>query len=106
MKIFFDENINPALKYVFEPDKVETVKSKKWLGKKNGELLGLVVFNGFDVFITKDRNLKYQQNLNKLEITIVVLISKSNDENELTALLVKAKKLLKSKSRKRIIEIS
>ncbi len=106
MKIFFDENIDPAFKSLFEGDIVETVKSKNWLGKKNGELLGLVVFNGFDVFITKDRNLKYQQNLNKLGITIVVLISKSNDEKDLTALLLKAKKLLKSKSTKRIIEIS
>jgi hypothetical protein len=42
---------------------VRTVKDMDWLGKKNGELLGLAAFNGFDLFITLDKNLKHPTKL-------------------------------------------
>jgi hypothetical protein len=54
-----------------------------WLGVKNGELLRLAG-SEFDAFITPDRNLRYQQNLSKLPISVVVVAAPSN---ELPALL-------------------
>ena len=53
MKILLDENLPRRLKADFGADfEVYTVRDMNWLGKKNGELLGLIVFNGFDIFIT------------------------------------------------------
>ncbi len=54
-----------------------------WSGIKNGKLLALAA-NDFDAFLTVDKNLRYQQNLNALPITVIVLNSLSN---ELSALL-------------------
>ena len=52
MKILLDENIPAKLRLDFgEAYEVKTVRDMKWLGKKNGQLLELAVFNGFDIFI-------------------------------------------------------
>ena len=48
-----------------------------WAGIKNGELLALAV-EEFDVFITVDRNLSFQQNLSQFNIAIIVLQASSN----------------------------
>ena len=44
---------------------------------QNGELIAAAEATGFDVFVTTDRNLKYQQNLSARSITIVVLLTTS-----------------------------
>lgn len=95
MKILLDENIPTKLKLDFGVDhSVETVRDMKWLGKKNGELLGLAAFNGFDIFITLDKNLKNQQNLDKVQIKFVVLIAKDNKHQTLQPFIEKIKIIL------------
>ena len=54
-----------------------TVQEAGWAGKKNGELLSLAS-NAYDVFITVDRNLYFQQNLPNLKMSVIVLITRSN----------------------------
>jgi hypothetical protein len=54
-----------------------TVQEAGWSGKKNGELLDLAETD-FDVLVTVDTNLRYQQNLSGRRIAIVVLRSSSN----------------------------
>lgn len=79
MRILLDENMPAKVNYDFgEGHDVRTVKDMKWLGKKNGELLGLAAFNGFDVVITLDKNLKNQQNLDKVDLKFIVLLTKNN----------------------------
>ena len=74
MRILLDENLPKQLKADFGPTyEVKTVRDMGWLGKKNSELLGLIVFNGFDFFITIDKNFRYQQNLNRIELKILQL---------------------------------
>ena len=68
--------------------------------------MGLVVFKGFDVFITRDRNLKHQQNLKKFNITIIEIKSKGDQAVELKPLIEKANMLLKSNLKKGYYEIS
>ena len=48
-----------------------------WASKENGELLALAA-SDFDVFVTVDRNLTFQQNLANLEIAVIVLIARGN----------------------------
>ena len=95
MKILLDENMPAKVNYDFgEKHEVRTVKDMKWLGKKNGELLGLAAFNGFDIFITLDKNLKNQQNLNKIDLKFIVLQAKDNKHQTLQPYIDKVKILL------------
>jgi hypothetical protein len=57
-----------------------------WSGVKNGELLRLAAA-GFDAFITVDKNLPYQQNVEALPIAVVVLLAPSNELHVLLPLV-------------------
>ena len=78
MKILLDENIDVNFVKEFTQHEVETVKSMLWTGKVNGELLTLAEKNGFNIFITLDSNLVYQQNLSKYNINIINLKTKDS----------------------------
>lgn len=99
MKILLDENMPVKVKYDFgEGYEVKTVKEMGWLGKKNGELLGLAAFNGFDVFVTLDKNLKNQQNLNKLDLKFILLLAINNKHQTLQPYIDKVNVFLQSGS--------
>ncbi len=88
MKILLDENLPLKLKESFGAiHEVLTVREMNWLGKRNGELLGLVTLEGFEVFVTMDKNLPQQQNLNKFAITIFVLVGVNNKLETLQSLV-------------------
>lgn len=57
---------------------VHTVREMGWSGKKNGELIRLMEQAGFEVFLTVDQNLRYQQNLQAANIAVIVLVVSSN----------------------------
>ena len=79
MKILPDENMPTKVKDNFgEGHAVRSVKDMQWLGTKNGGLLGLAAFNGFDILITVDRILRYQQNVDKVSLTFIILLAKNN----------------------------
>ena len=52
---------------------VETTYQRGWSGLKNGDLLRTAEANGFDVLVTADQNIRYQQNLASRRLAIVVL---------------------------------
>lgn len=57
--------------------RVLTVAEIGWSGKKNGELLGAASAT-FDVLITADQKLQYQQHLEQFDLVVVVLVASSN----------------------------
>ena len=57
---------------------IKTVEEAGWAGVKNGELLRLAA-RDFDVLLTVDRNLEYQQNFSGLTLAVVVVDAPSND---------------------------
>ncbi|HXJ10943.1 MAG TPA: DUF5615 family PIN-like protein [Candidatus Limnocylindrales bacterium] len=79
MRVLLDECTPKALKRALaeEGHACRTVQESGWAGKKNGELLSLAE-TAFDVLVTVDTNLRYQQNLADRKIAIVVLQSSSN----------------------------
>lgn len=77
MKILLDECIDRKLAREFPNHEVKTVPQMGWAGVKNGQLLALAE-QEFDVFITVDSNLSFQQNLSQLNIAVVVLQASSN----------------------------
>lgn len=107
MKILLDENLPKQLKADFGKGyDVKTVRDMGWLGKKNGELLGLVVFNGFDFIVTIDKNLRHQQNLDRVELKIFLLFAVNNRRETLQALVETIKDKIKEGSLQKINEIS
>src|SRR6185437_16893001 len=106
MRILLDENLPKQLKADFGPGyDVKTVRDMGWLGKKNGELLGLIVFNGFDYFVTIDKNLRYQQNLNRVELIIFLLIVVDNRRETLQMLVPKIKDKIRKGNLEKINEV-
>lgn len=77
MKILLDECIDRRFTREFPDLEVRTVPQMGWSGVKNGELMKLAEIE-FDVFITVDRNLSYQQNLPRYAIALIVLQAVSN----------------------------
>jgi hypothetical protein len=72
MRVLLDECVNPRVRAAFPGHQVKTVLEMGWCGITNGKLLALTQ-NLFDVFVTLDRNLEYQQNLQLLRFGLVVV---------------------------------
>jgi hypothetical protein len=77
VKLLLDECIDWRLSRDLAGHEIKTVPQMGWSGIKNGELLTLAE-KEFDVFITVDRNLSFQQNLPKFSIAVLVLHASSN----------------------------
>ncbi len=77
MKILIDECIDRRLARDLIDYEVKTVPQMGWAGIKNGKLLAKAS-SEFDVFLTVDQNLPFQQNLSQFDIAVVVIQSKSN----------------------------
>jgi hypothetical protein len=78
MRILLDECIPRKLKYSLPDHECHTVPEAGLAGKKNGFLLDLAEKAGFEVFVTMDKGLEYQQNLAARSIAILLLRGKSN----------------------------
>jgi hypothetical protein len=66
---------------------VRTVQQEGWAGLKNGELLRRAASAGFDVFVTADQNLQFQQNLTGAGLGVVVLVARSTALEDLRPLV-------------------
>ncbi|SDM65123.1 Protein of unknown function [Catalinimonas alkaloidigena] len=73
-----DENLPKRLKQDFPDHEVYTVRERGWNGKKNGELMQLLLAEGFQVLMTFDKNLSYQQNFSRYPLTVLVLNAPDN----------------------------
>ena len=74
MKILLDESVPRLLKLRLPQLNISTVQEMGWTGVQNGELLRRAEEH-FDVLITADRNLRYQQNLSERKLALLVLPS-------------------------------
>ncbi len=95
MKILLDECLPRKLKRMFAEHQTFTVRERNWTGTKNGALLRLAE-GSFDVFITADQNLSYQQNLQSSVLRIIVLAAPYNSFEALQVLVPQVKTLLPS----------
>ena len=87
MKILLDECVTKRLKKHLEEFEVYTVRELELSGIKNGKLMTYCVENGFDILLTIDKNLMFQQNLDAYPVTIVLLNSLSSKIEELVTFL-------------------
>ncbi len=77
MKILFDQGTPVPLRKALAEHLVETAYERGWQMLENGELLAKAESDHYEVLITTDQNLRYQQDLSERHIAIVVLLSTS-----------------------------
>lgn len=97
MYILLDENLlSKKLKKPLQDvgHSVRNVEDMGWRGTKDRELLQLAQSSGFDVFITADKNLPYQQNWREIVLKIVVLDAQSTRPDCLLPLIARVCELL------------
>ncbi|MEI9811699.1 MAG: hypothetical protein WDO18_03075 [Acidobacteriota bacterium] len=73
MKILFDNGTPKPIARSLPGHEVTYARQAGWHELRNGELLTIAESSGFDVFLTTDKNLRYQQNLADRRLAIVVL---------------------------------
>jgi hypothetical protein len=77
MRLLFDQGAPDPLRHHIAGHTVETCDDRGWSRVKNGDLLRAAEQDGFEVFLTTDQSLKYQQNLTGRKLAIIVLLSTS-----------------------------
>ena len=77
MRVLLDECVDWRLAREIAGHDVKTARQMGWTTIKNGELLTLAA-EDFDVFVTVDRNLAFQQNLAAFSIAVIVLRARTN----------------------------
>jgi len=92
-KVLLDENLPIRLKHrlIDMGFDAQTVREKGWNGILNGALLALAVQNGYDIFLTADKNLPYQQSISGLKLTVLVLDLPSLNYTHIQTLLPEIK---------------
>jgi predicted nuclease of predicted toxin-antitoxin system len=93
VKILLDECIDRRLAKDIAGHEVKTVPQMGWATIKNGELLALAE-KDFEVFVTVDRNLSFQQHLPRYTIAVIVLRARSNRLQDLRPLVPKLLEML------------
>lgn len=81
-RVLLDEDVPRPLRRALPGFEIQTVVEAGWSGVKNGELLRRAE-TAFDVFLTADRNLPFQQNIARLQLGVVVLAIGSTKLNDL-----------------------
>jgi hypothetical protein len=86
MRILLDESLPRRLRTEIIGHSVKTVADMGWSALQNGALLRRATAD-FDVFVTADQNLQYQQNLAALPLAVVVVISRTNRFDDIVRLV-------------------
>ena len=94
MRLLLDESLPRQLAAELGDHQVTTVVQQGWAGLGNGELLRRGAAEGFDVLLTGDRNIRYQQNIAKFTIAVVVVAARSNRLEDLLPLVAKVQEAL------------
>lgn len=87
MRVLLDESLPRQLVRELKSHTVHTVREMGWNSIKNGELIKVARADGFEVLVTADQNLEYQQNLKRAEIGIVVVAARTNRIEDLLPLV-------------------
>jgi predicted nuclease of predicted toxin-antitoxin system len=90
VKVLLDENLPHRLRHRLGSHEAFTVSYMGWAGLKNGELLKAAEEAGFEVFVTGDQTLAYEQNLTKRCIAVLVLSTIDRDILKSNAPLIAA----------------
>ena len=104
--MLLDENLDVQLKSLLDPSfQTATVRDPRWHGIKNGALLRDAEVE-FDVLVTMDKKLRYQQNLGNSRLGIVVIRAHSNAFRDVSMLMPKVNAAIRQIEPGQIIEVT
>lgn len=86
MRILLDECLPTRLSRDLIGHETRSVAAMGWTGRRNGELLRLAE-QDFDVSLTVDRNLSFQQDVGRFNLAVIVMAARSNQLRELRPLI-------------------
>jgi hypothetical protein len=89
VRILFDQGTPVPLRKLLTSHQVETTFERGWSTLSNGDLLLAAEREGFEVFVTTDKNIRDQQNFGGLRIAVVVLSSTSWPRIQKAATIIK-----------------
>lgn len=75
MKILFDQGTPVPLRRSLSHHEIITAFEQGWAALQNGDLLSAAEAAGFQVIVTTDQNLRYQQNLPSRRLAVIVLMT-------------------------------
>jgi len=87
VRVLLDEQLPRQLAKELLGHEARTVQQQGWAGLGNGELLRRAEEAGFEVFLTGDQNLQFQQNLVRSSLRVIVLVAPSNALEDLLPLI-------------------
>jgi predicted nuclease of predicted toxin-antitoxin system len=87
VRILLDEQLPRQLARQLRGHRVRTVQQQGWDGLGNGELLRRAASEGFEIFLTADQNLEFQQNLTGLPLSVIILSARTNRLEDLVPLI-------------------
>jgi len=93
MRVLLDECLPRRLRQHLGGHEITTVPEAGWAGRKNGELLRLAA-GSFDVLLTIDASVEFQQNVSALPIAVIALSARSNRLEDLVPLAPQVLELL------------
>jgi hypothetical protein len=105
IRVLLDEDLDVRFRFELGPAyHVETVRYRGWKGKKNGALLALAS-GEFDVLVSGDSNLPFQQNIARFGLGVVVVRPHDKSLPNLLALLPELRDAISTVGRGQILEV-
>ncbi len=104
MRVPLDECLPRKLRFEFPNLNVSTVSAQGWSSTTNGQLLRQAT-RQFDVLITADQRPRYQQDLSRFEIAVIVLKARTNKMSDLQPLIPACRQALTSIQLGQVVEI-
>ena len=105
MRVLLDESLPRPLARQIVGHDARTVSQMKWTSLSNGALLKQAA-TAFDVLLTADQNIEFQQNLSTLPLAIVVLVAESNRLESLEPLVPAVLQALAAISPKTLVRVA
>lgn len=106
MKILFDHCVARPLRKELPRHEIKTTREMGWEGLKNGRLLEKAEEVGFEVLLTVDQNIRYQQNLKGRSIAVVVMVAGGITVEDLRPLIPTVEQTLLSVQPGRLYEVT
>ncbi len=106
MRVLLDENLDWRLVRYFDADfQVPTVSRQGWKGTRNSELLRQAAAM-FDVLVTMDRGIEYQQNISKYAIGVILISARSNRLEDIQPAMLRVNQMLRDVQPGQVIHVT
>jgi predicted nuclease of predicted toxin-antitoxin system len=106
MRVLLDEQLPLRLARELTGHDVRSVRQQGWTGLTNGELLRRAAADGFEVMLTADRSLQFQQNLKNAPLAVVVLVAPRNSLRHLLPLIPRALAAISSSRPGQVVRVT